>query len=122
MRSQSVNVDLHSKGIMLPLGNLTIVWSFVMLTEIPESVPFLQWMDERAKETFAMQYWNTPAQKRAAFLATANTIFTKPPGFGLADYVEECARKHPTAKRWKVVLEGYAYYTCEHPDPHIELV
>ena len=88
-----------------------------------EKMPdFLRFMTEGARSQFERQLEGMGLDARAAFLVAAQSAFEEPPARHLGFDGEECNKATPGARRWKVVLDGYSYYTCNHPDPHIDVV
>ena len=88
---------------------------------MPLSAPFLERMDDAARAQFLRQLEEKPTSTRPAFLAYAQSLFTALPEIKWGEAGEECGKELPSARRWKVVLDGYAYFTCAHKDPHVEL-
>ena len=82
---------------------------------------FMRGMSETARRRFLEQLDAKPAKDRAAFLSRAEKVFASRASFTPSDAAEECNRELPAADRWKVVLDGFAYYTCAHKTPHIDL-
>lgn len=83
---------------------------------------FVDFMTPAAKARFLDQLEAHKPEARATFLAMAQARFDAPPPRILGFSGDECNKEVPGARRWKVVLEGFSYYTCEHSDPHIDLV
>ena len=83
---------------------------------------FLSFMTEGARSQFKRQLEEKDPDARVAFLVAAQSVFEDPPPRHLGFEGEECNKATPGARRWKVVLDGYSYYTCNHPDPHIDVV